>query len=200
MSGLLLPDAYSAPNNPYYALVGSGGTMGPTGPQGPAGANGAIGPTGPQGPAGANGAIGPTGPQGLVGPTGPKGDTGSSSLVTITNLTPVLNGFPEYNQTINLGQGVYQLQLGLLTAQLTTSSPTNVFITMNVTSIGPNPDIFGSSSIAVTSFTNTSYPYGLSLNTGFFSHVGGNINIVVSANTATFMQGIQGSLQLVKFG
>ena len=63
---------------------GGGGTVGPTGPQGPAGADGAIGPTGPQGPAGADGAIGPTGPQGIQGikgDTGPQGPAGADGAI-----------------------------------------------------------------------------------------------------------------------
>ena len=50
--------------------------MGPTGPQGPMGAQGPIGETGPQGPQGPTGAIGPQGPQGPIGETGPQGPQG----------------------------------------------------------------------------------------------------------------------------
>ncbi|MGE6548681.1 Gly-Xaa-Xaa repeat protein [Bacillus mycoides] len=61
-----------------------GGTIGPTGPQGPAGARGATGPQGPQGiqgtqgPAGAQGATGLQGPQGIQGPVGAQGPAGAT--------------------------------------------------------------------------------------------------------------------------
>lgn len=53
---------------------GSGGTLGPAGPQG---LPGATGPAGPQGQAGANGAIGPAGPAGVTGGLGPQGPAGA---------------------------------------------------------------------------------------------------------------------------
>lgn len=44
--GTLIPSSsYAAPNDPLWALAGSGGS-GPTGPTGPAGATGATGPAG----------------------------------------------------------------------------------------------------------------------------------------------------------
>ncbi|WP_242308994.1 Gly-Xaa-Xaa repeat protein [Bacillus cereus group sp. BfR-BA-01331] len=66
----------------YGSACLGGGTIGPTGPQGPAGARGATGPQGPQGiqgtqgPAGAQGATGLQGPQGIQGPAGAQGAQG----------------------------------------------------------------------------------------------------------------------------
>ena len=54
-------------NSPSYVFVALVGERGPTGPQGPAGADGA---TGPQGLAGADGATGPQGPTGADGAIG----------------------------------------------------------------------------------------------------------------------------------
>jgi len=64
------------------------GAVGPTGPQGPAGAPGPAGPqgatgaTGPAGPAGPQGAIGPQGPAGAQGPPGPQGSAAPPSILT----------------------------------------------------------------------------------------------------------------------
>lgn len=69
------------------------GTVGATGPQGPAGAQGVqgmIGATGPQGPTGLTGATGPTGaigPQGPIGLTGPTGATGPQGPFGLTGAT-----------------------------------------------------------------------------------------------------------------
>ena len=56
----------------------SSGLIGPTGPQGPAGAQGATGPAGPAGAAGATGPQGPAGAAGATGATGPQGATGAT--------------------------------------------------------------------------------------------------------------------------
>ena len=53
----------------------SGGSRGPTGPEGPVGPTGVRGPTGPTG---SQGPVGPTGSQGPVGPTGSQGPVGTT--------------------------------------------------------------------------------------------------------------------------
>lgn len=59
--GTLIPSSsYAAPNDPLWALAGSGGS-GVTGPTGPTGATGATGPAGGSGATGATGASGPAG-------------------------------------------------------------------------------------------------------------------------------------------
>lgn len=57
-------------------IKGPTGDQGPTGAQGPVGDTGATGAQGPQGPAGPDGAQGPAGDPGPAGATGPVGDTG----------------------------------------------------------------------------------------------------------------------------
>lgn len=69
---------------------------GPTGPQGPPGADSTVpgppGPSGPPGPAGADSTVpgppGPAGETGPAGPTGPAGADGSGSEVDWSNVPP----------------------------------------------------------------------------------------------------------------
>jgi len=56
--------------------AGPAGATGAAGPMGPAGATGATGPAGPSGVAGATGATGPAGTPGATGPAGPAGPQG----------------------------------------------------------------------------------------------------------------------------
>lgn len=62
-------DGNPGPSGPQ-GPVGAQGPQGPAGAQGPAGPQGETGAPGPQGPAGADGAQGPVGPQGPQGPAG----------------------------------------------------------------------------------------------------------------------------------
>ena len=63
------------PTGPQGA-TGPGGGTGPQGATGPGGGTGPQGATGPGGPQGVQGATGATGPGGGTGPTGPQGATG----------------------------------------------------------------------------------------------------------------------------
>ena len=77
-NGLMLPEAYRTPSQPFYTpLDASGGGGGATGPTGPAGPTGATGATG-TGATGATGSIGPTGATGSTGTVGPAGATGAT--------------------------------------------------------------------------------------------------------------------------
>ncbi len=60
-----------------YALYAVNGTPGPQGATGPQGPTGVAGPTGPTGPIGPSGATGPAGPQGVAGAQGPQGIAGT---------------------------------------------------------------------------------------------------------------------------
>lgn len=177
MSGLLLPDAYSSPSKPYYALAGATGGIGPTGP------------TGPTGPSGSNGSIGPTGPP---GPASPITITSLQAQIQLTNTS-------EYDERLSLGAGIYQLQLSFLNVTITSGSG---FIELSATSVGPFPDAYGSASISTSSFNST----GISLNTGFFNHPSGDVDILFVLKPTdpmvpfVFGSGSQWALQIVKIG
>jgi hypothetical protein len=68
----------SVPFALYAQSSGSGGGVGPQGPQGEVGPQGPAGNDGAQGPAGNDGAPGPQGPQGETGPQGPVGNDGAT--------------------------------------------------------------------------------------------------------------------------
>lgn len=117
LGGLLLRDAFAAPDSVIYACKGDrsgsvrivsegtscqrgesriswnvGGPTGPQGPVGPPGSPGPQGPSGPQGPVGPPGAMGPQGPAGPEGPTGsagPAGAAGEQGPPGIANLAVV---------------------------------------------------------------------------------------------------------------
>jgi hypothetical protein len=75
-------NVYDGEGNYLYTIGGTGGgTVGPQGPTGAAGANGVTGsqgPTGASGPTGATGEQGPTGAAGANGVTGSQGPTGAA--------------------------------------------------------------------------------------------------------------------------
>ncbi len=69
---------------------GSAGAAGPSGPSGAAGAAGPSGPSGaagPSGPSGAQGAAGPSGPSGATGNTGAAGPSGAQGTTGLTGAT-----------------------------------------------------------------------------------------------------------------
>lgn len=74
------------------------GTLGPTGPEGPAGITGPTGATGPAGDPGPTGATGPTGP---IGPTGDTGPTGSAANITVAENVGLAISEDELSTTYN---------------------------------------------------------------------------------------------------
>jgi len=78
-------NVYDGEGNYLYTIGGTGGgTVGPQGPTGAAGANGVTGSQGPTGAAGATGNNGPTGASGPTGATGEQGPTGAAGANGVT--------------------------------------------------------------------------------------------------------------------
>ena len=76
------------------------GTIGPTGPAGPAGPTGPAGPAGATGPAGPSGATGPAGPQ---GPTGPAGSGATVVLISFNTSAGTCTGTVPCSASSTLG-------------------------------------------------------------------------------------------------
>ncbi|CAB5207029.1 Collagen triple helix repeat [uncultured Caudovirales phage] len=104
--------------------------IGPTGPQGDAGA---AGPTGPQGD------LGPTGPQGNIGPQGPTGNTGSTGAQGPTGPSGNPFGGGSFTNTITIkgfNETVYNwgnVSAGTYTPDASTGTVHAMTLTGNIT-------------------------------------------------------------------
>ncbi len=96
-NGLMLPEAYRTPSQPFYAPAGATGGSGGSGATGATGATGQTGPTGATGATGITGPTGSTGTPGTAGATGATGATGGSNWYTY----PALGTVDMNNQTLN---------------------------------------------------------------------------------------------------